>query len=151
MEDLEMKTSKTIIFALLLAVLFSAQSTVLAQEEKSQETPYWYVLSFKIPWAKVDSLEKLVKKYTFPIVAELKKTGSLLDYRVFIHHTGGEYNLVILEKYPSWAAINVEGIWKTAFEAIEPDKSKRDEVNASFDWIFEGAVHKDNIYRELTE
>ena len=120
-----MKTSKTIIFVVLLAVLFSAQSTVLAQEEKSQETPYWYVTSNKVSWAKVDSLEKLVKKYTVPTVAELKKTGIILDYHMFRHHTGGEYNIVILIKYPSWAAINVDGIFRTAFEAIEPDIALR--------------------------
>ena len=146
-----MKTSKTIIFAVLLAVLFSAQSTVLAQEEKSQETPYWYVSSYKVPWAKVDSLEKLVKQYTVQIVAEAKKQGSILDYRIFRHHTGGEYNIVILEKLPSWAAINVSGIYRKAFEAIEPDKSKRDEVNAGFNWVFEGTVHNDNIYTEMTD
>ena len=146
-----MKTSKTIIFAVLLAVLFSAQSTVLAQEEEDKETPFWYVSSYKVPWAKVDSLETLVKKYTVPIVSELKKTGSLLDYHIFRHHTGGEYNIVIYEKYRSWAALNVSGIWKTAFESIEPDKSKRDEVNAGFRWVFESTVHKDNIYTEMTD
>ena len=146
-----METSKIIIFIVLLAVLFSAQSTLFAQEEKSQETPYWYVSSFKVPWAKVDSLEKLVKKYTVPIVAEAKKTGSILEYHIFRHHTGGEYNIVILEKYPSWAALNVSGVFRKAFETIEPDKSKRDEINAGFNWIYEATVHKDNIYIEMTD
>jgi hypothetical protein len=151
MEENIMNISKTIILTLLFAGLFSAQSTVQAQEEENQETPYWYVLSFKVPWAKVDTLEKLVEKYTVPIVAEAKKRGTILDYKFLIHHTGDEYNVVVMQKYASWATIDEGPQFNAAFEAIEPDKSKRDEVNKSFDWIFEGTVHKDNIYREISE
>ena len=99
----------------------------------------------------MDSLEKLVKKYTVPIVAEAKKRGTIVDYKLLVHNTGDEYNVVIMTNYSSWVAMGEGACFDVAFESIEPDKSKRDRVNAAFDWIFEGAVHKDNIYRELTE
>ncbi len=146
-----METSKKIIFIVLLAVLFSVQSTLLAQEEKKQETAYWYVSSYKVPWARVDSLEKLEKKYGSLVSAEAKKTGGILEYHMLRHQYGDEYNIVIMTKYPSWAAVNESGIFRKAFETIEPDKAKRDEVNAGYNWVFEGTVHKDNIYTEITD
>jgi len=145
-----MKTSKTIIVALFTAVLFLIYSNVIAQEEETKETPYWYVGSFRVPWAKVDSLQKLVKEYTIPVVAEAKKRGTILDYHLLIHHTGGEYNVVIMTKFPSWAAIDEGAGFRAVFETIELDKAKRDSVRASFNWVFESATHKDNIYREAT-
>jgi hypothetical protein len=151
MEGNIMNTSKTFILAMLFAGLFSTQSIVQAQEEESQETPYWYVSSFMVPWSKMDSLEKLVKKYDLSILAEEKKRGIILDYHYFIHHTGDEYNVVILTKSPSWAAIMDTTLGVVTLETIEPDKSKRDEINAGYKWIFDGVPHKDNIYRELTE
>ncbi len=146
-----METSKKTIFIVLLAVLFSAQSTLFAQEEKSQETAYWYVSSYKVPWARVDSLEKLEKKYGAPTIAEAIKTGGILEHLILRHRYGDEYNIVYLIKYPSWTAVNKKGVFRTAFETVEPDKAKRDAVNAGYKWVFEGTVHKDNIYTEIAD
>jgi hypothetical protein len=133
-----------------LMVLFLA-STVLAQETQTKDKAYWYTSSFKIPWAKVDSLKKLVKMYVNPIVAQAKKSGRILDYRVLIHHTGDEYNVVIMEQYPSWVAIDKGNGFADAFKVVEPDAAKRKVGYAAWNWVFEGVVHIDNIYTEATE
>ncbi|MEN8119434.1 MAG: hypothetical protein ABFS35_03770 [Bacteroidota bacterium] len=146
-----MKTNKIFIVVLSLAMLLPAFSTIQAQEKKKKEKAYWYVSSYKVPWANIDSLQKLVKKYTIPIIAEAKKRKTLLDYKILIHHTGDEYNVVIMMKYPSWAAIGKGSGLQAAFEAIESNKAKRDSINAAFAWLFDGSVHKDNIYREITD
>ena len=54
---------------LVLLVLF-IPSFLIAQEEEKKDIPYWYVMSIKVPWKKMDSLQNMVKKYTIPIVAE---------------------------------------------------------------------------------
>ena len=71
------------------------QTNASAQNEK--ETPYWYVSNYKVNWAKVDSLQGLVTKYTVPIVAQAKKNGTILDYHFLIHHTGNTNNVKIVE------------------------------------------------------
>jgi len=146
-----MKSSKFVALTILLSVLFFVQSTLLAQEEKSAEKPYWYISSYKVPWSKIDSLEKLVKMYLVPVVAEAKKYGKILDYHYLIHEMGDEYNVVIMRKYSSWRIIDEDTSFEKAIEALEPDKAKRDSVNSRFNWVFKDSVHKDNIYHELTE
>jgi len=129
---------------LMLAVSFSTT----AQEK---ETPYWYVTSYKVDWSKIDSLSTLTKLYTNPVAAQAKKMGRILDFRVLIHHTGGEYNVVRMIKYPSWAAMGKGMGWADAFKVVEPTEANRKAVNASFSWIFAPLVHIDNIYGEATE
>lgn len=145
-----MKKGKTFISTLLLFTLFATFSTLIAQEDPKDETPYWYVSSYKIAWEKADSLQTLVKLYTIPILAEVKKAGGLLDYKVLIHNTGDEYNVVIMSKYPSWAAIDKEAGWSAAFKMLEPDEAKRKKVYDTFNWVFDGSVHIDNIYTEVS-
>lgn len=139
-----MKSFKISISAFLLVAFCLIQSNVSAQED--EQTPYWYVSYYKVQWSRVDSLQKLVTKYTVPIVVQAKKNGSILDYNFLIHHTGSANNVVIMVKYPSWTAINEGAGFQKAFEEIEPDKTKRDAVTASFTWCFEGSTHTDTIY-----
>lgn len=134
----------------MLVVFFSANSTVLAQGEQPKDTPFWYTSSHRVQWSRMDSLQKLVKTYTMPIVAQSKKMGRILDYRLLVHHTGGEYNVVIMIKYPSWAAISAGAGFADAFKVIEPNEAKRKVATDGFTWVFEGSVHVDNIYTEAT-
>ena len=145
-----MKQKNPFILLLVSIFLFSTFSTLNAQEEPKADTPYWYVSSYKITWEKADSLKKLVKKYTIPTLVEVKKSGGLLDYKVLIHHTGNEYNVITMSKYPSWEAIDKSAGWSAAAKIVQPDDAKRKKVNAAFNWVFEGSVHVDNIYSEAT-
>ena len=144
-----MKSIKISISAFLLVAFCLFQSNVIAQE--SEQTPYWYVTYQKVQWSRVDSLQKLITKYTVPIVAQAKKNGSILDFKILIHHTGSANNVVRMIKYPSWAAINEGPGFQKAFEEIEPDKAKRDAANESFSWVFEGSTHTDTIYTDAMD
>jgi hypothetical protein len=139
---------KTLLFVLM--VLFLA-STVQAQGTQTKDQAYWYVSSYKVAWSKVDSLKTLVKMYTGAMIAQAKKMGRILDYRLLTHHTGGEYNVIIMVKYPSWEAMGKGAGFGEAYKAIEPDAAKRKAVWDTFNWVFENPVHVDNIYTEATD
>jgi hypothetical protein len=68
---------------------------------------------------------------------------------MLVHHTGDEYNIVIMTLFPSWEAIGEGARWSEVFEALEPDAERRAEVNDGFDWVFQGAKHYDIIYRVM--
>ena len=138
-----MKKSLIIIFLVLFI-----PSLLMAQEEEKKDVPYWYVMSIKIPWERIDSLQTLVKKYTVKVTAEAIKSGKILDYKFLIHHTGDEYNVVIMTKFPSWDSMGDLTTMQTAQELVIPDKEERDKVNGGWQWIFEGTQHIDNIYSD---
>jgi len=131
--------------ALVLAVTGVAASRELQQ----QPAPYWYVSYYQVEWSKVDSLSKLVRAYTLPIVEEQKKLGTLLDYRILIHSHGSRDNVVIVRKLASWAAIDRDTTLQIAYRRVFPDSLKRKEINGAFNWVFAGGLHRDEIYREV--
>ena len=142
------KTTIRLIVAVLIILLFIP--SLVAQDKEKTETPYWYVSFLKIPYAKIDSLYKLEKQYTPAVVAEAKKQGLILDYKMLLHHTGDEYNVVYLAKYPSFEAMeSAWGWWNTAYKAIEPDEKKREKVQEARLWAFDKIIHKDLIYTEV--
>ena len=143
------KTTIRVILAVLLILLFIPG--LVAQDKEKEDTPYWYVSYYKVDYAKIDSLRTLIKEYTNPIVAEAKKTGPLLDYHILIHNTGDEYNVIIMEKYPSWNSLDESSGMGAAFKKIQPDKDKRIEAYNAFGWIFTPNIHYDGIYTEPTE
>lgn len=140
-----MKSNKVFLI-LSLVVVFTVAPNLKAQEKK--DVHYWYVSSYKIPWSKIDSLNKFVKKYTIPVVEEAKKQGYILDYNLLIHHTGDEYNVVIMNKYSSWEEMGKGNRFNKVMEKLYPDNAKRDSINSKIRWIFENPVHIDNIYRD---
>lgn len=141
----------SIVYMVILSFIFvlSGVTDIQAQSETEDDSPYWYVSHFKVPFAKIDSLESLVEQ-TMPVVEEAKKSGNLMDYRILIHHTGEEYNVVIMNLLPSWDAIDEDSGFGQAMEKVYDSEEKREEINSAFDWVFEGAPHKDNIYRDIT-
>ena len=136
-----------IVVVLLCLIAFPIQ----AQDKEKKETPYWYVSHFKIPWAKIDSLYKFEKEYTPAIVEEAKKQGTILDYKMLLHHTGDEYNVVVMTKLPSWCSIEgtAWGWWTATYKTIEKDKKKIEKVLKARNWMFDGLIHKDLIYGEV--
>lgn len=140
------KTTIKVILSVLLILLFIP--SLIAQDKEKEDTPYWYVSYFKVDYAKLDSIETMVKEYTLPTVEVAKKKGLLLDYKVLIHHTGEEHNLVIMMKYPSWAAID-EFSFTESFKIIEPDEEKRKKGYATWGRLIPYKNHYDNIYTEV--
>ncbi len=140
------KNTIKVILSVLLILIFIP--SLIAQDKEKEDTPYWYVSFYKVDWAKIDSIETMIKEYTLPVVEEAKKMGTLLDYKVLIHHTGEQHNLVIMMKYPSWVAID-EFSFTEPFKIIEPDEEKRKKVYATFNRLFPWKNHYDNIYTEV--
>lgn len=78
--------------------------------------------------------------------------GLILESVLLIKETGNEYNVVVVNKYPSWSAIEKIRGWEIAHKAIEPDKKKRDAVNEAYEWIFDGSIDAySNLYYEATD
>lgn len=139
-----MKTTR--IITLIIVILLFIPCLAIAQEK--EDTPYWYVSYYNVDWAKMDSIETMIKEYTLPAVEEAKKMGTLLDYKVLIHHTGDQHNLVLMMKYPSWAAID-EFSFTESFKIIEPDEEKRKKAYATMNRLIPYENHYDNIYTEV--
>ncbi len=141
------KTTIRVIISVLVILLF-IPCIVNAQEEVKEDTPYWYIMHVKVAFAKMDSLAKYHNDYYIPVVEEAKKQGTILDEKWLQHHTGSEYTIVMMTKYPSWAAINVDW-FSEALKAIEPDKAKRKVYGDTFDYLFDGFIHYDEILTEM--
>lgn len=140
------KTVIRVIVAVLVILLF-IPSLVIAQDKEKEDIPYWYVMYTKVAFAKMDSLVKFRNEFVVPIIAEAKKQGSILDNKLLLHHTGTEYTVVFMIKYPSWCAI--EGNWMNdALNAIEPDKDKRKVFWDTQSYLLDGFIHYDEIYTE---
>jgi hypothetical protein len=140
-------------FVLALAGLLLAVPTdVRAQdgdEAEEAEEPWIYITSHKIPWSRIDSLTKLNKLY--PVTAKAIENGTILDYHMIVHSYGDEYNVLEVRVFESWESMGEGGGFGAAWEELEPDEERRAEVNAGYAWVFDGTVHKDNIYREMSE
>ena len=131
-------------------LLLAMPTDVRAQDgdETEEAEPAWiYMSSWKIPFSRVDSLSKLVKLY--PIPEKAIENGALLDYHMIVHHTGNEYNMVIVSVYESWESMGEGNGFGAAFRELEPDEDRRAEFNAGLQWVFSDAEHVDNIYREM--
>ena len=140
-----MRTS--VLLTLVLVAGTALSGTAFAQEEEGPSA-YWYVSAYNIPWEKVDSLQSLNRQYTAPVVEDSKQAGRILDRKMLIHHTANEYNVIIMTKFPSWEAID-RGAGFDEFAEQRWDEAKNEEIEAAFDWVFEGAgAHQDWIYGE---
>ena len=141
---------RTLCLTLLAAIALTGVPDGLAAQQET-DSPVWYVSHYKVPWARVDSLVTLEQQYAQRVREELtpEQTG-ILDRKVLIHDTGTEWNVVIMTKYPSWAAVREEPP-VNAMETLWPDEEERERIQAAFNWVYEGTEHRDAIYREASE
>ena len=114
--------------------------------QQQQPTPYWYVTQYQVDFRVADSLSKLIKA-TSAVREEWKRTGVILEDRWLLHHTGGEWNVLHVRKYPSWAAIT-DNAPMAAIRKVFPDSTRRAAVERAFQEILNGA-HRDDIYMEI--
>ena len=138
------RTTIRVIISVLVILLFVP---CLANAQEKEDTSYWYASFAKFNWERSDSLKKLHQEYLRPISEEAIKKGRILDYKLLFHHTGDEYNVIIMVKHPSWCAME-KGWMSDIFKTIEPDKEKRKVFWDAYYWVFEGATHYDCIYTE---
>jgi hypothetical protein len=129
-----------------LALMFAPH--IASAQEQDTPSPFWYVSEYKVPWSKVDSLSSLLRADE-ELVKEAVRRGNVLESKVLIHHTGDEQNLVYMNKYPTWEAINADpGLGPIATESWGEDRAQA--RNDAWDWIFEtsGGAHRDRIFTE---
>lgn len=110
---------------------------------------YITTTAHRVPFDRVDSLRKLLKE-TQAVTAEAKRRGGIVDDMWLVHAWGGEYNVVQVTTWKSWAAIadTALGIG-AATRKVYPDSVARKKINDRFDWVFKGVSHVDNIYQKL--
>ena len=143
------KITIRIIVAVLVILLF-IPSLALAQDKDNNV--HWEIVQYHVDRAKIDSLKTLEETYYTKIVAEAKRLGFLIDSAMLIMKFGdAEYNVVEVNQYPSWAAIDKNLGWEKAFKSVEPDKKKRDEIHDAYRWLFEGKDRKSAIYYEAAD
>jgi regulatory protein YycH of two-component signal transduction system YycFG len=131
----------------ILVILLFIPSLIMAQDKGN--TVHWEIVQYQVDRAKIDSLKILEETYYTKIVAEAKRLGIIIDSAMLIMKFGdNEYNVVEVNTYPSWAAIDENFGWEKAFKTIEPNEKKRDKVREAYKWIFEGKSRKSAIYYE---
>jgi hypothetical protein len=144
-------TCPSVLIVSALALLVFWPGAARGQEQQPAQQPYWVVSYYEVPWARVDSLVKLYRQHRIPVVEEAKRAGTILDYRILIHHFGSEENVVIMEKYPSWEAIDRGTGFGEAARRLGRDEEAQRQISEGFDWVFEGVPHRDEIYAEAGE
>lgn len=130
-----------------IVVLLFAPPVASAQEQETP-SPFWYVSEYKVPWTKVDSLSSLLRADEV-LIQEAITRGNVLESKVLIHHTGDEQNLVVMNKYPTWEAIDADpGLGPLATEMWGEDRARA--RSEAWDWILEttGGAHRDQIFTE---
>jgi hypothetical protein len=132
-------SSRQLLRAVLLALL--APSIGAAQS-------YVTTTAHRVPFERIDSLRKLLKE-TKPVLAEAKRRGGILDDVWLIHAWGGEYNVVEMTTWKSWAAIEDTTLgFNAASRKVYPDSVARKKIDDRFAWVFQGVPHVDNIYQK---
>jgi hypothetical protein len=100
----------------------------------------------RVPFERLDTLRQLLKE-SRPVLVQAKRLGGILDDQWLIHSWGGEYTVLQVTTWKSWAAITDT---TTGFDAATrkafPDSVTRKKLNDRFEWVFQGVTHVDNIY-----
>ena len=123
-----------------------AGSKLSASGANSEDT-YWYASFYEVPWARVDSLAKLWEM-TAQVTDEAINNGSILGRLRLIHHTGSQAaNVVELQQFSSWEALEQRGFGGAQSVAI-PDSTKRAAINSGYGYVFDNVAHSDAIYVE---
>ena len=141
--------NKTVKIAILLTIAILLIIPNLINAADKEEKPYWWSVHYKIDADKMDDFIKLTKDYTFPIVEKAKEQGKVLDFKVLLHEVGTEYNVVIMQKSPSWCDLKSNWYFEILEEMIT-DKEELKKFYKEFDRVYCGFIHYDEILIELT-
>lgn len=137
------------LIAAALAATVGLSSTATAQEAQEEEPAYWYVSHYRVSWDKIDSLMSFVQNDE-ELVREGISRGNFLEGKVLVHHTGDEWNVVFMTKYPSWEAIDADpGLGPLAEEMWGADR--RQARGDALEYLTQevGGAHRDYIYQEM--
>jgi hypothetical protein len=116
--------------------------------QSSEAQQYVSTTAFKVPFTRLDSLQKLLKA-TKAVDQEAKRRGGVVDNVWLIHAWGGEQTVVNMTTWKSWAAMEDTALgFNAATRKVYPDSAQRKRINDGFEWVFEGQPHVDNIYQK---
>ncbi len=109
---------------------------------------YVTAAAYRVPFERVDSLRKLLKE-TKPLLAEAKRLGGIVDDVWLIHAWGGEYNVVEMTTWKSWAAIEdtTLGLGAAGRRCLLTLRLGSESTTASRG--VQGVSHIDNIYQRV--
>jgi hypothetical protein len=107
-----------------------------------------YVIQRQVPWERTDSLVKLLALYP-AWTATAQREGHIVDRNVLVHLQGDEWNVVVMTVFASWDAwANQKPGWgQSVLRMVEPDSARRAAFNTGMNWVYQGTVHRDNVYR----
>ncbi len=117
--------------------------------QRAEAQQYISTTAFRVPFTRMDSLEKLLKA-TKAVDQEAKRRGGIVDNVWLIHAWGGAENVLNITTWKSWAAMEDTALgFGAATRKVYPDSAQRKRINDAFQWVFEGQPHVDNIYRKV--
>lgn len=136
-------SKRAFVTAVSLTLLFAG----VGQRAEAQQ--YVSTTAFRVPFTRMDSLQKLLKA-TRAVDQEAKRRGGVIDNVWLIHAWGGEWNVLNVTTWKSWAAIQDTALgFGAATRKVYPDSLQRKRINDAFTWVFEGQPHVDNIYQKV--
>lgn len=132
------RTVGLLVAGLAVGVSLSAQQT---------DQPVVHVTSYQVPSARLDSLRVLLSAYPQWVV-KARELGHVLDWQVWIHRYGDEWNVAVVHIFPSWRAFtDQKPDWgEEVSRLVEPDSTKRAAFDAAWSRVFQGTTHRDQIY-----
>jgi len=140
-----MRTVRCIIAAFFILTIINPTSQIASAQDTGERRSIYddsgiivSVSSFKVPWARVDSLLQL-NKIRNAVTEKGREMGCYLDRQFLIHHIGDEYN-VVYKTYRSglhWPNPN-PGRGNRAFQAVVTDSTQRAAIVAGRNWVFGG-------------
>ena len=115
-----------------------------------------YTSHYKIQQARMDSLATLVTMFDVPWHNFLAERVDGYQRWYYRHDTGDNHNFVIATMYPDWDYVRGDEMgFDTHWEAFQQTDTYKnsgytdEQVNAMFEWAYEGSEHHDNIYRPI--
>jgi len=97
-----MKLKQSILFTLTLTFLAVTSSFVLAQEQE-EEGHVFTISTWKVKFGQVNKYLDLLKEFRHP---EVEQNEFLISRKVFRHHWGPDWNIVIIMEFDDLASID---------------------------------------------
>ena len=122
---------------------------VAAGLQTAEAQQYISTTSYRVPFNRLDSLQKLLKA-TKAVEQEAKRRGGVVDNLWLIHAWGGEENVLNITTWKNWGAMADTALgFSAATRKVYPDSTQRKRINDGFLWVFEAQPHVDNIYQKV--
>ncbi|MCH7676556.1 hypothetical protein IH879_16645 [candidate division KSB1 bacterium] len=139
-----MKLKQSILFTLTLTFLTVTSSFVLAQEQE-EEGHVFTISTWKVKFGQVNKYLDLLKEFRHP---EVEQNEFLISRKVFRHHWGPDWNIVIIQEFEDLASIDkYQKRNQELRKKMHPDKTERDKIAKQLQEL--RLAHTDAIVTEV--